>query len=145
MATIRINLKWYLHRRENITCCRCCQWWWFEKMGGFLLKSHRSAKSLDPNRMCEWTLIGCCAIQGAKVSSDTVTLVGAWNTVRVTQKCLWLVVLQWQFAYEISAYSSQHFTCLGSLDLATNRINPTYCFNAQGTKVSTATLLLTML
>jgi len=24
-------------------------------MGNFLLKSHRSAKSLDPHRVCEWT------------------------------------------------------------------------------------------
>jgi hypothetical protein len=41
-------VKWCLHRRENITCCCCCQRWRFEKMGGFLLKSHRSAKSLVP-------------------------------------------------------------------------------------------------
>jgi hypothetical protein len=27
-------------------------------MGGFLLKLHRSAKSLDPNRVCEQTLTG---------------------------------------------------------------------------------------
>jgi len=52
------DLKWYLYRQENITCCCCCQRWRFEKMGAFLLKSHRSAKSLDPNRVCEWTLSG---------------------------------------------------------------------------------------
>ncbi len=50
-------LKLCLHRRENITCCRCRQQWQFEKMGGFLLKLHRSVKLLDPNRVCEWTLI----------------------------------------------------------------------------------------
>jgi hypothetical protein len=113
-------------------------------MEGFLLKLQRSAKSLDPNCMCEQTLIGCCAVQGAKVRTDTVTLVGAGNTVRVSQKCLWLVWRR-QFAKVNTAYSSQNLAFLGSLDLATNRINPTYCFNAQGTKVSTATLLLTML
>ncbi len=32
------------------------QQWRFEKMGGFLLKSHRSAKSLDPNHVCERAL-----------------------------------------------------------------------------------------
>ncbi len=46
-------LKWCLHRWENITCCRCHQRWRFEKMGEFLLKSHRSAKSLDPNCVFE--------------------------------------------------------------------------------------------
>ncbi len=49
-------LKWCLHRRENITCCCCCQRWLFEKMGGFLLKLHCSAKSLDPKSVCERTL-----------------------------------------------------------------------------------------
>ncbi len=48
--------KWCLHRRENITCCRCHQRWRFEKMGGFLVKLHRSTKSLDTNRICEQTL-----------------------------------------------------------------------------------------
>ncbi len=52
-----VCLKWCLHRQENITCCRCHQRWRFEKMGGFLLKSHRSVKSLDPNGVCEWTLM----------------------------------------------------------------------------------------
>jgi hypothetical protein len=50
------NLKWCLHRRENITCYHCRQRWRFEKIGGFLLKSHRSEKLLDPNRVCERTL-----------------------------------------------------------------------------------------
>ncbi len=39
------NIKWCLHRRENITCCRYRQLWRFEKMGEFLLKLHCS---LDP-------------------------------------------------------------------------------------------------
>ena len=49
------SFKWCLHRRENITHSRCRQRWRFEKMGEFLLKSHRSAKLLDPNRLCERT------------------------------------------------------------------------------------------
>ncbi len=40
----------------NITCCRYRQQWRFEEMGKFLLKSHRSAKSLDSNHVCEQTL-----------------------------------------------------------------------------------------
>ncbi len=47
--------KWCLHRPENITCCCYCQRWQFEKMGEFLLKLHRSAKSLDPHCMCVQT------------------------------------------------------------------------------------------
>jgi hypothetical protein len=31
--------------------------WRFEKMGKFLLKSHRSVKSLDPHHLCEQTFI----------------------------------------------------------------------------------------
>jgi hypothetical protein len=53
----RLSLKWYLHRRENITCCRYRQQWQFEKMGEFLLKLHRLAKLLDPHHMCVRTLI----------------------------------------------------------------------------------------
>jgi len=48
-----LSIKWYLHRRENITCCRYRQPWRFEKMGEFVLKSHCS---LDPHRVCERTL-----------------------------------------------------------------------------------------
>ncbi len=42
---------------RKIACCRCRQLQLFEKMGGFLLKLHRSAKSLDPNRVRERTLM----------------------------------------------------------------------------------------
>jgi hypothetical protein len=51
-----MSLKWCLHRRENIKRCRYRQRWRFEKMVKFLLKLHRSAKSLDPHRVCEQTL-----------------------------------------------------------------------------------------
>ncbi len=37
---VELTAKWCLHRRENIKCCRHRQP--FEKMGEFLLKSHRS-------------------------------------------------------------------------------------------------------
>jgi hypothetical protein len=81
-------LKWFLHRRENITCCCCRQRWRFEKMGGFLLKLHCSVKSLDPNRVCERTLtimfccrqpryFGsylCCAAQGDQVMYRHITV-----------------------------------------------------------------------
>jgi len=53
---LKLFEMWCLHRQENIIYCRCCQRWRFEKMQGFLLKSHRSAKSLDPNHVCEQTL-----------------------------------------------------------------------------------------
>jgi len=55
IALSYFDLKWYLHRRENILRCRYCQQLRFEKMGEFLLKSHHSAKSLDPNPLCKWT------------------------------------------------------------------------------------------
>jgi hypothetical protein len=42
--------------RENTKHCRYLQQWRFEKMGKFLLKLHRSAKSLDPHHVCEQTL-----------------------------------------------------------------------------------------
>ncbi len=50
-------LKWCLHRRQNIKCCCCRQQWRFEKMGRFLLKSHRSAKRPDPHRLCKRTFM----------------------------------------------------------------------------------------
>jgi hypothetical protein len=69
------QLKWYLHRRENITCCCCRQQWRFENMGGFLLKLHRSAKSLDPNRLCERTLT-CRASEDKSTKRRQVKKIG---------------------------------------------------------------------
>jgi len=54
-TNIKLLLKWHLHRRENIICCHYCQQWRFEKIGEFLLLSHRSAKLEDPNCMCKQT------------------------------------------------------------------------------------------
>ncbi len=59
--------------RENIICCRCRQRWWFEKMGGFLLKLHRSAKSLDPYCVCEKTLI-CREYWGGRLSTGDLLI-----------------------------------------------------------------------
>jgi hypothetical protein len=50
--TLATFVKWCLHRQENIYCCCYHQRWQFKKIGEFLMKSHRSAKSLDPHCVC---------------------------------------------------------------------------------------------
>jgi hypothetical protein len=60
------DVKCCLHRRQHIKCCRCRQRWRFEKMGRFLLKSHRSAKTPDPHRLCKRTFKRDVARDNAK-------------------------------------------------------------------------------
>jgi hypothetical protein len=55
MPQCKQHFKWCLHKRENIKHCRYRQQWQFENMGKFLLKLHRSAKSLDSHRVCQRT------------------------------------------------------------------------------------------
>jgi hypothetical protein len=37
---------------KTVNTCHCSWPWWFEMIGKFLSKSHRSAKSPHPHRMC---------------------------------------------------------------------------------------------
>ncbi len=96
-------LKWCLHRRENITRCRCRQGWRFEKMGGFLLKSHRSAKSLDPNRMCEWTLsedlIYANKVSLSKRFSLRSHLQMSWDLFRILLRNLPMGPISWSVCF----------------------------------------------